>query len=485
LENPFNDLYEAKRQRDCGAVAVTFHPSRSKNLVCALLAAPLMGVAAEDAAHQKSPETSPSGGAFDVHAAERFAKLALECVRKEYPNKISHVLNSDADVAPPRKLTPAFSGCYDWHSSVHGHWLLVRLLRTFPDASFAKPARDALKGSLTAENLKAEAAYLRGDGRASFERPYGLAWLLQLSAELREWDEPPGRVMFTSLKSLEDVAVERLRTWLPKLSHPVRIGEHDQTAFALGLILDYARAKNDEGLVKLAANSARKFFSSDENCPLAYEPSGEDFLSPCLGEADVMRRVLTQTEFAKWLTQFLPQIPRTTTADWLPVAISPDPSDPKLAHLDGLNLSRAWMLEGILSSLPVDDQRRPALTSAAEAHRHAGLAAVTGEHYEGGHWLGRVGVYLPTQRGIKKGRAAVFPPRPRSRIYRSARVCSDSLRGAPPAGSQARRCQKSTRSLRLPRKMLSSAFLILAIPVGYAERGRRHLPSPQYCQSAQ
>ena len=379
-----------------------FHPSRLKNFVCALAAAPLLCVAAEDASRQKRGEPNPSAHDFDASAAERFARLALACVHKEYPNKISHVLNSDADVAPPRNLTPAFCGCYDWHSSVHGHWLLVRLLRTFPDASFAKPARDALKKSLTAENLKTEAAYLRGEGRASFERPYGLAWLLQLCAELREWDDPQAREMLGNLKPLEDAAVERLRTWLPKLSHPVRVGEHDQTAFALGLILDYARGKNDEGLTKLATDSARKFFLVDANCPLAYEPSGEDFLSPCLGEADVMRRVLPQAEFGKWLTQFLPQIPSTATADWLPIVVSPDPSDPKLAHLDGLNLSRAWMLEGVLSALPGDDPRRPALTSAAEAHRRAGLAAVTGEHYEGGHWLGSFAVYLTTKRGIEK-----------------------------------------------------------------------------------
>jgi hypothetical protein len=385
------------------AVAFGFHPSSFKNFFCTLLAGLIMGPAASGgAAIQKSAGAgSPSQG-FDASAAERFAKLALACVHKEYPNKISHVLNSDADVAPPRKLTPAFCGCYDWHSSVHGHWLLVRLLRTFPDASFAKAARDALKGSLTAENLKSEAAYLRGEGRASFERPYGLAWVLQLSAELREWDDPQAREMLANLKPLEDAVLERLTTWLPKLSHPIRIGEHNQTAFALGLIIDYARGKNDEALAKLANDSARKFFLADKNCALAYEPSGEDFLSPCLGEADVMRRVLTQAEFAKWLTQFLPQIPRTATADWLPVTISPDPSDPKLAHLDGLNLSRAWMLEGILSALPADDPRRPALASAAEAHRRAGLAAVTGEHYEGGHWLGSFAVYLTTQRGIKK-----------------------------------------------------------------------------------
>ena len=340
---------------------------------------------------------------FDAHAAERFAKLALACVEKEYPNKISHVLNSDTDVAPPRKLTPAFYGCYDWHSSVHGHWLLVRLIRTFPDASFATPARDALRKSLTAENLKQEAAYLRGAGRASFERPYGLAWLLQLCAELREWDDEQAREMLANLRPLEEAAVERLKTWLPKLSHPVRIGEHDQTAFGLGLMLDYARVTGNEAFAKLVTDSARKFFLADKNCPLAYEPSGEDFLSPSLGEADVMRRVLSPAEFATWLKEFMPQIPTTPNADWLPVTVSPDRSDPKLAHLDGLNLSRAWMLEGVISALPADDPRRPALAAAADAHRRAGLAAVTGEHYEGGHWLGSFAVYLTTQRGIQSG----------------------------------------------------------------------------------
>jgi hypothetical protein len=339
---------------------------------------------------------------FDENAAERFAKLAVACVGKEYPNKISHVLNSETDVAPPRKLTPAFYGCYDWHSSVHGHWLLVRLLRTFPDASFAGAARDALRKSLTAENLKQEAAYIRGEGRASFERPYGLAWLLQLCGELREWDDDQAREMATNLRPLEEAAVERLKTWLPKLSHPVRIGEHDQTAFGLSLMLDYARSTKNDSFATLVTDSARKFFLSDKNCPLNYEPSGEDFLSPCLAEADLMRRVLSEGEFAKWLKKFLPQIPERSIAEWLPVTVSPDPSDPKLAHLDGLNLSRAWMLQGILSALPANDLRRPALASAAEAHGRAGLAAVTGVHYEGGHWLGSFAVYLTTRRGIQK-----------------------------------------------------------------------------------
>ena len=347
----------------------------------------------------RAEEASPK---FDAAAAERFAGLALACVGKEYPNKISHVLNSDADVAPPRTLTPAFYGCYDWHSSVHGHWLLVRLAKTFPDAPFAKPAQEALRRSLTTENLKQEAAYLGGTGRASFERPYGMAWLLQLIAELREWNDPQAREMLANLRPLEEGTLERLKTWLPKLSHPVRIGEHNQSAFALGLMLDYARATKNEEFAKLLTSKTREFYFADKDCALNYEPSGEDFLSPCLGEADAMRRVLAPAEFAKWLSDFMPRIPTAAKADWLPVTVSPDPSDPKLAHLDGLNLSRSWMIEGIVSGLPANDARRPALVAAAEAHRRAGLAAVTGAHYEGGHWLGSFAVYLVTQRGIPR-----------------------------------------------------------------------------------
>src|SRR4051812_46059652 len=285
---------------------------------------------------------------FDAHAAERFADLALACVHKEYPNKIAHNLNSDQDVAPPRALTPAFYGCYDWHSSVHGHWLLARLARTFPDAPFTAKAREALKESITAENIAKEAAYLRGEGRASFERPYGLAWLLQLAAELREWDDPLGRELSANMRPLELAANERLATWLPKLSHPVRSGEHSQSAFALGLIIDSA---GDPALKQIAHDATRRFFASDKACPLAYEPSGEDFLSPCIAEADAMRRVLAPKEYATWLAAFLPRFGS------LHPEVVVDPSDPKLAPLDGLNLSRAWMLEGIASGLPKSDPR--------------------------------------------------------------------------------------------------------------------------------
>jgi Protein of unknown function (DUF2891) len=361
------------------------------------LCAALLLLAANAMAAERTAE-------FDVNAAERFANLALACVHKEYPNKISHSLNSDADVAPPRRLTPAFYGCYDWHSSVHGHWLLARLIRTFPNAAFAPSAREALQQSLTAENVTQEAAYVRTEGRASFERPYGLAWLLQLVAELREWDDPQARAMAANLRPLERAAVERLENWLSKLSHPVRIGEHDQTAFALGLMLDYARAVNDEKFSQLAAAKVSDFFLGDKNCPLAYEPSGEDFLSPCLAEADVMRRVLVTRDFARWLRTFLPPISASAGNNWLKPVVSPDPSDPKLAHLDGLNLSRAWMLEGIAAGLPKHDKRVRTIIAAAETHRRAGLAAVTGEHYEGGHWLGSFAVYLVTQRGIPPNR---------------------------------------------------------------------------------
>jgi hypothetical protein len=324
---------------------------------------------------------------LDPQAGERFANLALACVHKEYPNKIAHVLQSDNDVAPPRELTPAFYGCYDWHSSVHGHWLLARLVRLAPDAPFAGKARAALVQSLTRENVAREVAYINGPGRASFERPYGLAWLVQLTGELREMNDP----LYANVKPLEEAAVERLRTWLPKLSYPVRSGEHSQTAFALGLILD--SGAGDERFRELVRTRARAFYAKDRDCPLAYEPSGEDFLSPCLAEADVMRRVLAPDAYAAWLTTFMPRMPLTP-------AVVTDPSDPKLAHLDGLNLSRAWMLDGIASRLPANDARVAAYRAASNAHAAAGLASVTGAHYEGGHWLGSFATYLVTRRGV-------------------------------------------------------------------------------------
>ena len=354
---------------------------------------------------QQPPVTRPAApraapAAFDVTAATRFADLALACVHKEYPNKIAHVLSSDADVKKPRELTPAFYGCYDWHSAVHGHWLLVRLARTFPNAPLAARARQAVAASLTPEHMAAEVQYVSGPGRTSFERPYGLAWLLQLAAEVGEWKDPDAQQWAAALKPLEQAAVARFTDWLPKLSHPIRIGEHDQTAFAFGLVLDWARAAGDRQTAALLAGRIETFYAKDRDCPFSYEPSGQDFLSPCLAEADLMRRVMPPARYGDWLRTFLPQIPLDGSRGWLEPAVVTDPTDPKLAHLDGLNLSRAWMLDGIIKGLPTGDSRRASLQAAALRHRDAGLKAVTGEHYEGGHWLGSFAVYLVTGRGL-------------------------------------------------------------------------------------
>lgn len=341
--------------------------------------------------------------ALDAAAAGRFADLALACVHQEYPNKIAHVLNSDADVKPPRELTPVFYGCFDWHSAVHGHWLLARLARTFADAPFAAAARAALARSLTAEKIAGEVRYLEGEGRGTFERPYGLAWLLQLAAELKEWDDPQARRWAMTLEPLERAAARRLREWLPKLSFPVRTGEHDQTAFALGLVADWAKVAGDVEMFTLVEARTHAFYYGDRNCPMWFEPSGQDFLSPCLAEADLARRFVPPQRYAVWLSLFLPQLPLDGNADWLRPAVVTDRSDGKLVHLDGLNLSRAFMLEGIASGLPPGDPRLPALLGAADAHRAAGLAAVTAQQYEGGHWLGSFATYLVTGRGLGAG----------------------------------------------------------------------------------
>ena len=322
---------------------------------------------------------------LDYSAAEQFARLALDCVHREYPNKIAHTLLSDADARPPRELTPAFYGCYDWHSAVHGHWMLARLARFFPNSPLAGEARAALTRSITVDNIAAEVRYLEAPGRAAFERPYGLAWLLQLSAELRVSNSTLAHV----IEPLEAAAVKKLEDWLPKLPYPDRSGQHANTAFVLGLMIDWARLAS-HGREKVPFASAVRFYNGDRNGPIAFEPSGEDFLSPCLAEADLMRRVCTSREFAEWLTTFLPEIPALR-----PVS-SPDPSDGKLAHFDGLNLSRAWMLFGMAKGLPDDDPRRLRLLLIADAHRDAGLAGVSTIHYAGSHWLGTFAVYLET-----------------------------------------------------------------------------------------
>ncbi len=357
----------------------------------ALLIVAMMGMVIPVVAEDKT---------LDEASVSNFANLALACVHQEYPNKIGHVMNSDDDVDPPRMLTPAFYGCFDWHSSVHGHWLLTRLAKLYPDAAFSATARAALGESFTEAKIAGEMAYFLGEGRTSTERPYGLAWLLCLADELHTWDDEQAALWGSNIAPLERLAADRFSAWLPKLFYPIRTGEHSQTAFSFGLVMDWAETVGDEEMVELVSATARRFYLDDTSCPLGYEPSGQDFLSPCIAEADLMRRVLPPDEFAGWLSSFLPGIPSTGGAEWLPIGVVTDRTDGKLAHLDGLNISRAWMLEGIASGLPPNDPRRAALQAAADAHSASGLASVTGDHYEGGHWLGSFATYLVTKKGL-------------------------------------------------------------------------------------
>ena len=356
---------------------------------------------------------------IDPAAAARFAGLALKCLHAEYPNHISHTMDADSDARPPHLLNPAFYGCFDWHSDVHGHWLLVRLLRLFPEAPFAAAARAELARSLREDNIAGEMAYLERADRASFERPYGLAWLLQLTAELRDWDDPQAREWASVLSPLETQAASRLKTWITKLQYPIRIGEHDQTAFSFGLMWDWAGVADDTEMRGVLTEAARRFYLNDRNCPIRYEPSGEDFLSPCLAEADFMRRVQDRVIFSRWLSSFLPELAQNAAPKWLEPAIVTDRADPKLAHIDGLNLSRAWMLEGIAQGLGGDDRRVAVLRALALRHRQAALPAVTGEHYEGGHWLGTFAVYLTSNAGIHRWSTSGSPAATRAPDFRS------------------------------------------------------------------
>jgi hypothetical protein len=347
---------------------------------------------------EPAPPPPEGSVATESHAVDLspYVRLALDCAEQEYPNKIAHTMTADADLAPPRELHPAFYGCFDWHSAVHGHWLLARYARAHPGAVLAGEARAVLDRHLTPARIAGEAAYFDAAGRVSWERPYGLAWLLQLAAELRGWaadGDADARRWAAALRPLEEVCVARLSTWLPKLAYPIRTGEHDQTAFAFGLALDYARAVGDAELAALLAERTRTLYLDDRDANLAYEPSGQDFLSPILAEADLVGRLLPPREFAAWLDGFLPGIAGDR---WLPPATVTDRADGKLAHLDGLNLSRAWMLQRIAAALPASDPRRAVVLRARDNHASAGLAAVTGEHYAGGHWLGTFAIYLLT-----------------------------------------------------------------------------------------
>lgn len=337
----------------------------------------------------------------------RFSRLALDCVQKEFPNKISRTTDTADGIGPPRELFPAFYGCFDWHSAVHGHWLLVRLLRDGQlDAAANAEIIEKLNANINPETIAGELANFRRPARGSWERPYGWAWLLQLTAELREWEQagsPEAARWLAALEPLEADIVAATKDWLPKLAYPIRLGTHNQSAFAFTLMYDWADVAGDADFKALLEERSRTYHAGDVNCPLAYEPSGEDFLSPCLMEADLMRRVLPQYEFTQWLSAFMPDIPTDGSAEWLPPAIVLDASDGKLVHLDGVNSSRAWNLYNIARALPKNDPRRASLVAAANIHRDAGVAAVSDEHYSGSHWLASFATYLMTDRGWSDG----------------------------------------------------------------------------------
>lgn len=322
--------------------------------------------------------------------ASHFAALALKGIGREFPNKLDHVMNDAAGVKSPRELHPAFYGCFDWHSSVHGHWMLVRLLRLQPDLPEAAAIRQALRANLTKANLEAETAYLKQPGTGSFERTYGWAWLLKLAAELRGWNDPDGQQWSADLAPLADAFVERYLNFLPRQTYPIRTGVHANTAFGLAFALDYARAAERKDLENLIVSRAKDYFGKDENCPASWDPGGEDFLSPALMEAYLMRRVLEPAEFLAWWDKFLPALPPSLQAP----AVVADRSDPKIVHLDGLNLSRAACLRDLAAVFPETDPRRAQLSDAARRHADASLPHVASGDYAGEHWLASFAVWM-------------------------------------------------------------------------------------------
>jgi hypothetical protein len=310
--------------------------------------------------------------------ADQFASAALGHVTREYPTKPDHVLTGPGDLISQRELHPIFFGSFDWHSCVHAHWLLARLLRQYPALTDAERIREHFAAAFTADNVAVELAYLARPFTGTFERPYGWAWLLMLAAELQTDQR-------AALKPLAEAFAQRFLTFLPKARYPVRSGVHSNTAFALALAIEYARTCRDDTLAAAVTVAARRWYFDDTNCP-AWEPSGEDFLSPCLIEAECMRRVLPAEEFAAWFKRFLPRLEqREPPALFQPVEVS-DRSDGRIAHLDGLNLSRAWCWSNLARSMPAEDPRTGLMHGVAARHLEASIGHIT-EDYMGEHWL--------------------------------------------------------------------------------------------------
>ena len=323
-----------------------------------------------------------------LEQADRLAELPLACIQHEYPNKLGQTVAGKADLGEPSDLHPAFYGCFDWHSAVHGHWSLVALLKDFPGLARAADARRMLAENLSPANVAAEVAYFNRATEKSYERTYGWAWLLKLDEELKSWDDPLARELHANLRPLTALIAERYLDFLPKLNYAIRTGEHPNTAFGLTFAWDYARAVDDQRMQQVINQTARRFYEADADCPISWEPGGYDFLSPCLEEIDIMRRVLPAAEFHPWLAAFLPGL---TRPDYdLAVGEVSDRTDGKLVHLDGLNLSRAWVLSGLAAQYPAEYGH---LSNLANTHLNHSLPNLVGDSYEGGHWLGSFAIY--------------------------------------------------------------------------------------------
>ena len=326
--------------------------------------------------------------------AAAFARLALKGLQKEYPNKPGDILRSEKDVKSPQSTHPAFYGCFDWHSSVHGHWMLVHLLRLFPDLPEQKRIRGVLAENLSAKNLLVEAQYFAEPNHQSFERTYGWAWLLKLAEELHDWDDADGKQWSSNLRPLADAIVERYIAFLPKQTYPIRCGVHPNTAFGLMFAFDYAQAVGNKPLRDLVEERSLAYYAKDEMIPAVWEPDGADFFSPSLLEADLMHRILSADKFQVWFGRYLPDLAKGKPKTLLEPATVTDRTDPQLVHLDGLNLSRAWCMRSIAGALPKDDPRRRILIDSALRHAEAALRHVASGDYAGEHWLASFAVYL-------------------------------------------------------------------------------------------
>ena len=324
---------------------------------------------------------------LSIDEANQLIELPLHCVEVEFPNKLNQTIGSEEDLGTPSELHPIFYGCFDWHSAVHGYWSMVTLLKSYPNLEKAEEVKTILSQNLTSEKVAAEVAYFNKALNKSYERTYGWAWLLKLAEALHTWDDPMATELETNLQPLTNLISERYLEFLPKLIYPIRVGEHSNTAFGLSFAYDYAVTFNDVTLKNIIEQRARDYYTADLNCPLSWEPSGFDFLSPCFEEIDLMRKVLGKEEFKSWLAAFMPQLLEPTFS--LDVAEVSDRSDGKLVHLDGLNFSRAWVLYGLIDQYPEYSY----LVSTANEHFNYSYPNLVGDSYEGGHWLGSFAIY--------------------------------------------------------------------------------------------